>query len=217
MSENNNKLALLLLQIIGVVSLLIGTIAAIASPTEIYCYYLFSEGGRFYYEGFGFGSFLFGNITLQIFGYYILAIVFIPLGYGHVKRKAWTPKVSLTLLWSWIIVGIPLLLVLLFIIVTYKEPSVIFIIISVVFLVLCYTVLPFFLIKFYKSEVLHKALSTKARMYWINQYPVAVLVTIVLYLFHVVIFHALLFHKGLFPFFGMWLVDLGVFSPSSYP
>ena len=39
----------------------------------MYCFYLFSEGGRFHYEGFGFGSFMFGNIASQIVGYYLIA------------------------------------------------------------------------------------------------------------------------------------------------
>ncbi len=39
---------------IGVFLLLIGLAAALLGPLEMYCFYLFSEGGRFHYEGFGF-------------------------------------------------------------------------------------------------------------------------------------------------------------------
>ena len=69
---------------------------AFIGPLEMYCFYLFSEGGRFHYEGFGFGSFMFANIAAQIVGYYLIALVAIPLGYGHVKRLRWARTLSLT-------------------------------------------------------------------------------------------------------------------------
>jgi hypothetical protein len=56
-------------------------------PLEMYCFYLFSEGGHFYYEGFGFGSFMFGNIASQIIGYCLIAAVCVPLGYGHLATR----------------------------------------------------------------------------------------------------------------------------------
>ena len=68
----------LILAIIGVLFLLLGIVAAFFGPIEMYCFYLFSEGGRFHYEGFGFGSFMFGNIATQIIGYYVIAIVDTP-------------------------------------------------------------------------------------------------------------------------------------------
>ena len=77
---------------IGALLLLIGIAAALLGPAEMYCFYLFSEGGRFHYEGFGFGSFMFGNIACQIIGYYVIAAVFIPLGYGHVRMRRWVSK-----------------------------------------------------------------------------------------------------------------------------
>ena len=58
-----------LLRALGIVFLLIGVASALLGPLELYSFYLFSEGGRFYYEGFGFGSFLFGFIAMQIVGY----------------------------------------------------------------------------------------------------------------------------------------------------
>mgnify|MGYP001567756825 CR=1 FL=1 len=52
-----------IITVIGILLLLVGTVAALLGPVEMYCFYLFSEGGRFHYEGFGFGSFMFGNIA----------------------------------------------------------------------------------------------------------------------------------------------------------
>jgi hypothetical protein len=46
----------LILIAIGVLSLLAGIGIAFLGPVEVYCFYLFSEGGRFHYEGFGFGD-----------------------------------------------------------------------------------------------------------------------------------------------------------------
>ena len=98
----NHKDRSLILALIGAPLLLIGTAAALLGPAEMYCFYLFSDGGRFHYGGFGFGSFMFGNIAAQIVGYYLIAIVLIPLGYGHLRARRWTRPLSLALLWSWL-------------------------------------------------------------------------------------------------------------------
>ena len=44
---------------VGIFLLLAGLGAAILGPVEMYCFYLFSEGGRFHFKGFGFGSIVF--------------------------------------------------------------------------------------------------------------------------------------------------------------
>ena len=53
----SKKSTIFILTLIGSIFLLIGIISAFFGPLEIYCYYLFSAGGRFHYEGFGVGSF----------------------------------------------------------------------------------------------------------------------------------------------------------------
>jgi hypothetical protein len=93
---------------IGVLAFLVGLGAAFLGPVEMYCFYLFGEGGRFHYPGFGFGSFMFGNIATQIAGYYLIAALFLPLGYGHIARRRWARPLALALLWFWLILGIPL-------------------------------------------------------------------------------------------------------------
>ena len=50
------KLVFLFLRIIGVVLVVVGLIAAYYGPLEIFVFYLFSDGGRFHYDGFGMGS-----------------------------------------------------------------------------------------------------------------------------------------------------------------
>ena len=105
----------LILRALGFVLLLAGVGCAFLGPIELYVFYLFSEGGRFFYEGFGFGSFMFGNIALQVAGYYLIGAVLIPLGYGHVQLRRWARSLALALLWTWVLLGLPLLIVLFFI------------------------------------------------------------------------------------------------------
>jgi len=68
---------------IGALLLVVGSVAAVMGPLETHCFSLFSESGRFHYPGYGYGSFMFGNIACQIAGYYLIALILIPLGYGH--------------------------------------------------------------------------------------------------------------------------------------
>ena len=71
----------------GILLLLVGFSGAVFGPLEMYAFYLFSEGGRFHFPGFGFGSFMFGLIAVQIMGYYVIALICIPLGYGHWRLR----------------------------------------------------------------------------------------------------------------------------------
>lgn len=109
----------------GMLLLLIGAAAAFIAPLVIYSFYLFSEGGRFHYEGFGFGSLMFGNITAQIVGYYLVAMICIPLGYGYLKSLRWARALSLTSLGFWLVAEVPLIVVFLFVLFTAKDLSVV--------------------------------------------------------------------------------------------
>ncbi len=73
---------------IGVLLLLVGAGSVLLGPAEMYCFYLFSEGGPLHYEGFGFGSFMFGNIATQIMGYYFIAALLIPWDTGTSRCDA---------------------------------------------------------------------------------------------------------------------------------
>jgi hypothetical protein len=203
----------LVLAVIGVLLLIVGAVAAFLGPLEMYCFYLFSEGGRFHYDGFGFGSFMFGNMACQIIGYYLIALLCIPLGYGHLKVRRWARTLSLALLRFWLVVGIPLTIVFLFILVTAKDLSLAAVLAVVVFLGVSYLVLPALLIRFYRSRGVR--LTFEARdpsSYWIERLPIPILVLCSLFLFCVVALHVPIFFKGLFPLFGVWLSDLeGIF------
>lgn len=198
-----------ILIIIGVPLLLIGIVAAFMGPLEIYCFYLFSEGGPFYYEGFGFGSFMFGNMATQIIGYYVIALIFIPLGYGHLKLCRWIRVVSLALLRCWLVLGVPLAVIFLLVLVTAKELTLAAVLIVLVLLALSYLVVPGLLIRFYGGRDVRQTLESRdPEPSWIEQFPVPILTLCILYLFYAVVWHIPIFFSGLFPLFGTFLLEI---------
>lgn len=199
----------LILAGIGVLLLLVGIPAAFLGPVEMYCFYLFSEGGRFHYEGFGFGSFMFGNIASQIIGYYLIAMLLIPLGYGHLKTRRWARTLSLTLLWAWLVVGAPLAVVVFFVLVASKDLSPIAAIIAIVVLALSYLVIPGVLIHFYQSRDVRLTFETKdPNLYWVEKLPGPILVLVSLDLFYVILLHISILFNGMFPLFGRFVFGL---------
>jgi hypothetical protein len=197
------------LALIGVPLLLIGLACAVLGPVEIYCFYLFSDGGPFYYEGFGFGSFMFANITWQIIGYYLIAVLCIPLGYAHLKIRRWARTVALTLLYSWLVLGVPLICVFLFILFSSKDLSPVLALFAILLLALSYLLIPGLLIRFYQSRDVKLTFETRdPNSYWIERQPLPVLVLSFLLTFYTIVLHVPIFLRGIFPLFGSWLSGL---------
>ncbi len=203
----------LIITLLGALLLLVGIVAAVLGPLEMYCFYLFSEGGRFHYEGFGFGSFMFGNIAAQIAGYYLIAAVLIPLGYGHLKARRWARTLSLALLQFWLIVGIPLTIVFAFMLFSAKDMTLAPALVVLILLGLSYFIFPGLLIRFYQSK--HVRLTFESRdsgSYWIERVPVPILTLCALFLLYAVVLHVPILFDGMFPFFGVLLFDIvGIF------
>ena len=198
-----------ILVVLGVLLTLVGIAAAFLGPLEMYCFYLFSEGGRFSYPGFGFGSFMFGNIASQIIGYYLIALVCVPLGYGHLRIRRWARTLSLTGLGFWLVLGLPLSVVFLFILLASKDVSPIGVLIAVIALGLCYLVIPAILIRFYQSQDVRSTFETRdPTSCEIEKIPVPVLILCTLYVFYLVVLHIAIFFNGLFPLFGLFLTGL---------
>jgi hypothetical protein len=198
-----------IVMVIGWLMLLTGLGAAFLGPLEIYPFYLFSEGGPFYYDGFGFGSFMFGNIAVQVMGYYILAGLLIPLGYGHLRRRRWARTMFVALVYCWLVVGGPLGIVLLFTLFSVKDlgPPAGLAATSVV--ALSYAVLPWLLLRFYKGRNMRQTFqSADERSYWTERLPMPILVLACLFVFYAVVLHVPIFFNGLFPLFGTWLSGL---------
>jgi hypothetical protein len=194
---------------IGVLLLAIGGVAAFLGPVEMYTLTFFSEGGRFHYEGFGFGSFMFGNIATQIVGYYLIAMVLIPLGYGHLRARRWARTLSLTLLGFWLVVGVPLIFVFLFILFSAKELSLPAAVIALVIVALSYPAIPILLIRFYQSRSARLTFErSDPKTYWTERRPLSILVLSALFALYLVALHILIFFNGLFPVFGIWLSGL---------
>jgi hypothetical protein len=198
-----------ILAIIGVLLLAGGVVIGFFGPLEMYCFYLFSEGGRFYYEGFGFGSFMFGNIAAQIMGYYLIAAVCVPLGYGHLTARRWARKLTLTLLWFWGIFGIPLIIVFLFTLFSSKELPLAAGLVVLVLAGLAYFVVPWLLMRFYRSRDVRLTFETRdPKPSWIDGLPQPVLVLSALLLFFIVVLHIPIFFNGVFPLFGLLLTGI---------
>jgi hypothetical protein len=193
----------------GGLMMLIGGIAAAVGPLEMYCFALFSEGGRFHYEGFGFGSLMFGNIASQIIGYYLIALVLIPLGYGHLRLRRWARPLALALLWFWTILGMPLSLVFLFALLSAKPLSSIAALAVVSAVVIAYPAIPGLLLRFYRSDDVRMIFEVRDhRSCWIERLPIPILVLSMLFIFYIVVLHILILFNGVFPLFGNWMNEL---------
>lgn len=197
------------ISIIGAFLFLSGIAIGFLGPLEMYCFYLFSKGGRFSYEGFGFGSFMFGNIAMQIIGYYLIATVLIIVGYGHLKLRRWVRKLSLALLWFWLVIGAPLIIVIFFVLAATKELSHTVAVFTLLVLGLAYFVLPWLLIKFYNSQKSKEIFSTKdVKHYWTDNISPQVLALSFLYFFYIIMLHILLLFQGIYPVFGVFVYGL---------
>jgi hypothetical protein len=202
-----------ILAIIGILLLAGGVAVGLFGPLEMYCFYLFSEGGRFHYEGFSFGSFMFGNIAAQIIGYYLIAAVCVPLGYGHLTARRWARKLTLTLLWFWVVFGIPLTVVFLFTLFSSKDLPIVAGLIVLVLAGLAYFVAPWLLMRFYRSRDVRLTFEARdPKPSWIDDLPQPVLVLGALLLFFIIVLHIPIFFNGVFPFFGLLLTGIEGFS-----
>ncbi len=198
-----------ILVLFGAILLFVGVAMAFVGPLEMYCFYLFSEGGRFHYEGFGFGSFMFANIAAQIAGYYLITLVAIPLGYGHVRRSRWARTLSLTLLGFWLVAGIPLMVAFMFVLLASKDVSLPTALIALIGLALSYAVVPILLIRFYRSRDVRLTFETKdPHSYSIERVPLPVLVVCAVFVLTIAVLHVLILFNGVFPLFGVLIFDL---------
>jgi hypothetical protein len=199
----------LLLYLFGAVLLLIGLVSAFYGPIEMYCFYLFGEGGRFAYSGFGFGSLMFANIAAQIAGYYAIAAALIPLGYGHLARRRWVRPLALAFLGFWRLLGLPLCLVFMLALIASKEVTLPVVLAFVVLLAAAYLVLPGLLRRFYRSRDLRGTLAARdAGEHWLERIPIPVLTLCLLYLFYEIALHLPILLSGLYPLFGVFLSEL---------
>ncbi len=199
MDYRDRKVALAL---IGTLLLAVGIPTAFLGPLEMYCFYLFGPNGPFHYDGFGWGSFMFGNIAAQIVGYYLIGIIGIVLGYGHFTARRWAGTLSLVLLRVWLVVGAPLVVVVFFVLLASKDISPLAAGAALVLLALSYLLLPWMMIRFYESRDTQLTLEQDRNAYWIDKQPISLLVLETLLIFYIVMFHIPILFNGAFPLFG---------------
>jgi len=194
---------------IGILLLLAGVAFAYLGPLETVCFTYFSAGGRFAYEGFGFGSFLFGTIAAQIIGYTTIAAVLIPLGYGHIRVRRWARTLALALMRVWLIVGLPVIAVTFLVLVASKELSLPAVLVAAVMLALSYLGVPAGAVTFYNSRGVRATFEVSDPMPdGARDVSVPLLTLCILYVFTAVVLLIPIFFRGIFPFFGVFFFDL---------
>ena len=192
-----------IVRLFGTALLLVGVVSALLGPAEVHVFYWFEDGGRFHYEGAGLGSLMFANIAIQIAGYYVIAVLCIPLGYGHLKLRWWTPAIMTTLLIGWLIVGLPLSLVALMMLVTSKGVSLVSLPFVALGFILLYPVLPVMLLRFYRSPSARRAFQTaEIPSNWLSETPENVKVAVSLMVLLALVLHFPLLFDGFFSLFG---------------
>lgn len=200
-----NRAVVWVLRFIGVALTMVGAGALAIAPLELICFRWFAEGGRFGYEGFGYGSFMFGNMAMQILGYYVIAAIAIPLGIGHLGLRRWVRLVMPALLRVWWVLGVPLLLGFLFILFASKEISPGVGISVAALAAFAYLALPWLLRALYNSEstqqMLVKGQPTATR---VEALGVPGLTIAFFEIAGLVFLHVILLFGGLFPLITGW-------------
>jgi hypothetical protein len=208
-----------LLKLIGIGIFSMGVFAFWVGPLEIWTYYAFTSSGKFHFNGFEFGSLMFGIITVQVLGYYIIALLGLSLGYGHLARRRWIPKLTSTLLWDWIALGLPLSTIAVLLLLSSKNlPPTSLPFLGFVF-ALVYPIAPLLMIKFYNSHSVQQFYKGQTdHDTWIEHMPQPILVSGSLMIFFVIVLHIPLLFNGIFPVLGRYssglegvqLIDLSI-------
>jgi hypothetical protein len=195
-----------ILWLIGIALVLVGLTGAFLGPAEMITFYWFGVGGRFSYPGFGFGSFMLAFIAWQIIVYYLIGLVGIPLGIGHLLRRRWARTVLVVLLRGWLVFGVPVSLVILFTLFASKDTNIIVGVFAITAAVVSYPLLPWLVLRFYQSDDVRLTFEAKdPEPHWIEKIPIPVLTLAGVLSFYVLMLHAPLFFNGLFPVFSAWL------------
>lgn len=198
-----------IIRMLGILQLLIGFSSLFIAPVEIYCFYLFSDGGTFHYDGFGIGSFLHVLISAQIFALYAIALLLILIGYGHLKLKSWTLNLSIASIRFWIIFGLPFMVFFLPLLTTKEiNTRYPFLLISFAALLLI-IVIPGLLLFFYNQKNVRKLfLPFYDQGLEYEIIPVSNLLAILVYSTFILLFHIMIFFHGMFPLLGRFISGL---------
>lgn len=142
----------------GLGMLIAGVGLAALALLEVRCFALFAPGGRFHYQGSGYGALMFANITLQIVAYGLLATLLVPLGYGHLRLRPWSRTLMSAALLAWLALGLPLAVMALALLYAQKNVSLATGLAAAALAVLTYPAAPLMLLRLYRSRVLARLL-----------------------------------------------------------
>lgn len=187
-------------KLLGLLLLLIGLIGLYYGPLEIYCFYMFSESGKFYYEGFQIGSLWFTYLVIQNAAYYIVALLLIPIGIGTFKLKEWSRKLSLNLLYIWIILGISLISGFILSIPQFLQKINLSTILIIFVIMVTGIFIPFIFTKIYKNRSFRWLFKNNNN--WIDKIPQVILLICSLNLIFILFLHVSTLLQFIFPFFG---------------
>jgi hypothetical protein len=199
--------------ILGILFIIFGLVGLIYGPTEIYCFYLFSPGGPFNYPDFGFGSLWFGYLLLQNLGYYAVAAVFLPLGWGFLKQRRWAYNLVKLYIWIWLMAGTYMIINIIGILTMSNITTLLgvitrFQIIIILILGLFLLIgLPVLLLLITKRSRLSAILSQSTEnSVWVEKTPLPLLGLYLSYLLLILGFHILIFFQSIIPAFGEVMV-----------
>jgi hypothetical protein len=203
------KLIRVLLKIVGFALILVGLVAAYYGPLEIFVFYLFSEGGRFHYDGFGVGSIWFAALVVQNIGYYVIAAICIPIGIGHLKLRRWALTLTQLYIWFWLGAGILLaanLIALIpqtFNLELSQDQLITRLAIIGVFTFFSLILLPVLTLWFYRNKKVSSLFwENDPYTYWTENFPFPLLALLLLYVIMIIVLHTAIFLQSLFPVFG---------------
>jgi len=197
-----------LLRAIGIVGLLVGVAATWIGPAEVRAFYLFLPGQRFGYEGYNWGTVMFALIAAQVAGYYGIALLGLFLGWGHIRLRAWTRPIMRSLLWAWLVAGLPLMALAYLLLILSKGTTPIGLLLSLPFALVAYPLAPWMLYRWYDSDAARRAFSQRGSAAApLASLPSCVGGTMVLLLLYGLVLHLPMMLNGLFPWFGTLLTD----------
>lgn len=202
-----------LLRFAGLAMLLVGLLGAFYGPLEIYVFYLFSQGGRFNYDGFGVGSLWFAYLVAQNLGYYVVAALCIPLGLGHLGLRRWALTLTRLYLWFWLAAGVILAGNLLLLsssaaLPDFRQafPALQLGAIASAALV-AMILLPALALAFYSSAAVRQVFEAHdPNTYWTERVPFRLLALLLLFAILILVLHLAIFFQGAFPLFGRLLL-----------
>lgn len=201
------------LRLTGLALLLAGLLGVYYGPLEIYVFYLFSEGGRFNYDGFGVGSLWFAYLVAQNLGYYIVAAVCLPLGLGHLGLRRWALTLARLYLWFWLAAGILLAWNWLWLSLSTTLPDLTQAFPSLQLQAIGWTafvamiVLPVLGLGFYYSTTVGQVFEEHdPKVHWTERYPFRLLALQLFFLILILVLHLAVFFQGIFPLFGRLLL-----------